>query len=274
MDHSTSKSVEIAQFSQNDYEDELRKQKIVPIRELGRGSFGCVYLAFDLNYGLIAAKIIQKDKYDEKEVDAAKILRMDIKCDNILLHSPLGSGRVYVKITDLGFTKKEGQTNEQTYLKGTLAFMSPELFQDQRIVTQKVDIYAIGITFYALILHKYPIFEGNYNAQRKKMFRMLSIERPPEIKNNNLWNLLSKLLEFDPILRITAKEALQLPFFTSTEALDDISTQQKELVQQAISAELNGDKIISEFDKDPSYTVSQQEILKFISDQIHYTKQE
>ncbi|KAA6388907.1 MAG: hypothetical protein EZS28_015563, partial [Streblomastix strix] len=92
-------------------------------------------------------------------------IHRDIKCDNILLHSPPGSGRVYVKITDFGFAKKEGQTNEQTYLKGTLAFMAPELFLEERIVTQKVDIYALGITFYALFLHIYPVFEGNFEAQ-------------------------------------------------------------------------------------------------------------
>ncbi|KAA6396558.1 MAG: hypothetical protein EZS28_007910, partial [Streblomastix strix] len=67
-------------------------------------------------------------------------IHRDIKCDNILLHSPPRSGRVYVKITDFGFAKKEGQT-------------------------QKVDIYALGITFYALILHIYPVFVGNYEAQ-------------------------------------------------------------------------------------------------------------
>ncbi|KAA6388908.1 MAG: hypothetical protein EZS28_015564 [Streblomastix strix] len=77
------------------------------------------------------------------------------------------------------------------------------------------------------------------------MARLKCIDRPPEIKDNILWDLLSKLLEFDPILRITAKEALQHPYFTSPAALSDISKDQQDLALLAVTAELNGDKIIS-----------------------------
>jgi serine/threonine protein kinase len=45
-------------------------------------------------------------------------LYRDIKCDNILLHSPPGSGRVHAKISDFGFAKKVDLNNKQTYLAG------------------------------------------------------------------------------------------------------------------------------------------------------------
>ncbi|KAA6354430.1 MAG: hypothetical protein EZS28_050043, partial [Streblomastix strix] len=47
-----------------DWEDILRKSGYVPIRQLGQGSFGCVYLAYDLQEKFVAVKIFQKDKYD------------------------------------------------------------------------------------------------------------------------------------------------------------------------------------------------------------------
>ncbi|KAA6359315.1 MAG: hypothetical protein EZS28_045158 [Streblomastix strix] len=156
----------------------LKKYEILPIRVLGEGSFGRVYEAYDLSYGIVAVKIFQKEKYDEKEnkiglgtisyvnwgqfpflvmeyanmktldiiakypqiplpsytlrtlmkqilegmraFHSKNLVHRDIKCDNILLHSPPGSGRVYAKISDFGFAKKVDLINEQTYLAGTI----------------------------------------------------------------------------------------------------------------------------------------------------------
>ncbi|KAA6368700.1 MAG: hypothetical protein EZS28_035773, partial [Streblomastix strix] len=84
------------------------------------------------------------------------LVHRDIKCDNILLHSPSGSGRVYAKISDFGFAKKEDSTNQKTYLAGTLPYMAPDLFERQQKLSQKVDIFALGITFYRIITYRYP----------------------------------------------------------------------------------------------------------------------
>ncbi|KAA6377351.1 MAG: putative serine/threonine protein kinase [Streblomastix strix] len=270
-----------------DWEDILRKSGYVPIRRLGQGSFGCVYLAYDLHEKFVAVKIFQKDKYDPGEINAgielwkkrkdiifvlryikfdeesiypmlqmeyanmmtldiiakqhqlalpkyalralmkqilegirsfhaAGLIHRDIKCSNILLHSPPGSGLVHAKISDFGFAKKEDQINEQSGSNaGTLVYMSPEQFHDNPIITQKVDIYAVGITFYNFITHKYPVNEINFDEQKKKMALLKCIERPPEITDDSLWDLLSQLLEFDPDKRITADQAILHPFFYS-----------------------------------------------------------
>ncbi|KAA6393141.1 MAG: putative CAMK family protein kinase [Streblomastix strix] len=337
-----------------DYEEIIRRnQPLVPIRPLGKGSYGCVYLAHSSEFGIIAVKIVEKDKYEKREVDSqielwengkgnvfilkyiacfdeysfpfiiteyanmktlnvivkhpqihlpsytlralmkqicmetflnskflffiyfSKVLGMksfhasglihrDIKCDNILLHSPSGSGRVHVKISDFGFAKKVDLINEQTYLAGTIPFMAPELFQKQSLSTQKVDIYAVGITFLRLLRLKYPVNERNFKEQGEKITSMKSIERPSEIKDDLLWNLLSKLLEFDPNKRITAAEALNNPYFASLEAIADISKEQQDLAQLAIKAEKDGDSNITEFDKDPSCIAAESVIKQFV----------
>ncbi|KAA6377688.1 MAG: hypothetical protein EZS28_026786 [Streblomastix strix] len=176
---------------------------------------------------------------------SAGFVHRDIKCDNILLHSPPGSGRVYAKISDFGFAKKVDLDNQQTYLAGTIPYMSPEQFNENPVITQKVDIYALGITFYKLITHKYPVNERNVKEQGKKIAQMKSIKRPSELKDNQLWAFLSRLLEFDPNIRITAAEALQHPYFTSPEALSDISKEQQDLASLAAVAQLEGDLSIT-----------------------------
>ncbi|KAA6374451.1 MAG: putative protein kinase, partial [Streblomastix strix] len=191
------------------------------------------------------------------------LIHRDIKPDNILLNSPPGSGLVHAKISDFGFAKYEDLINEQTYTAGTLPFMAPEMFKKPLIVTQKVDIYALGITFYHLITHKYPVNESSFEEQGKKINQMKSIERPPEISDNLLWNLLSKMLEFDPDKRIIASDALIHPFLTSPEAEAEISPEQFKLAQKAVQAELAENHFIQGFDKTPTFIVAEKEIKKF-----------
>ncbi|KAA6366832.1 MAG: hypothetical protein EZS28_037641, partial [Streblomastix strix] len=64
------------------------------------------------------------------------LIHRDIKSDNVLLHSPPGSGKVYVQIADFGLTKMIDDINGQSYAAGTLPFMAPELFNNQA-ATQK-----------------------------------------------------------------------------------------------------------------------------------------
>lgn len=47
---------------------------------------------------------------------------------------------------------------------------------------------------------------------------MKCIERPSEIIDDQLWDLLSKLLEFDPDKRFSADKALRHPYFRSHES--------------------------------------------------------
>ncbi|KAA6350475.1 MAG: hypothetical protein EZS28_051890, partial [Streblomastix strix] len=153
-------------------EEILRQYGFIPIRPLGHGSFGSVFLSYNFRENsIIATKIIPSKKFELGEWKSADILwkvdkscpflldyirhyyqgsqiiilaefanmktlniiakqprialtsnvfralfkqilvglqvfhaaglaHRDIKCDNILLHSPPGSGRVYAKISD------------------------------------------------------------------------------------------------------------------------------------------------------------------------------
>ncbi|KAA6388207.1 MAG: putative aurora kinase [Streblomastix strix] len=313
-------------------------ERLIPIRPLGHGSFGIVYLAYHTEMGIVSVKLIMKNKRNDlreyecnaqeqewksviqitnqqnscpfilkykrynynhqgegiamdyanmgtlniiakqphiplpshtlralmkqilegvRVIHATNLIHRDIKCDNILLHSPPGSERVYVKIADFGLAKKEDSMYELTNA-GTLPYQPPEQFHENPIITQKVDIYAVGITFYKLITHKYPVEVQNKVEYQQKIVQLESIGRPQEIKDDILWDLLSKLLEFDPDKRITAEQAIQHPYFTSPQAIADISKEQQDLAKLTIKAQLQeGDSSITEFDKDPTFIVAE-----------------
>ncbi|KAA6389818.1 MAG: hypothetical protein EZS28_014654 [Streblomastix strix] len=170
-------------------------ERFVPIRPLGHGAFGGVYLAYHVDLDIVAVKLIKKNRYHKQErewnsaiqltskqdscpfilqykeydynrkcdviiteyanfktldiitkqpdiplptytlralmkqilegtriIHASGLVHRDIKCDNILLHSPPGTGRVYVKIADFGLAKSEDQNSERFYIAGTLPY--------------------------------------------------------------------------------------------------------------------------------------------------------
>ncbi|KAA6395345.1 MAG: hypothetical protein EZS28_009125 [Streblomastix strix] len=242
----------------------MRKYRLVPIRYLGHGSYG-MFVSFTLNSivkqphihlpAYVIRAIMKQILEGIKHIHSKGLIHRDIKCENILLHSPPGSECVYTKISDFGLAKIEDIATSQTYIKGTLPYMAPEIFKKHLVITQKVDIYALGITFYKLLTNEYPVNERDFKEQQKKVAQMKSIKRSPEIKDKLLWDLFSKLLEFDPNIRITAAEALQHPYFTSPEAVTDVSKEQQDLASLAAVAQLEGDSSITEFDKDPQYIV-------------------
>ncbi|KAA6360463.1 MAG: putative CAMK family protein kinase, partial [Streblomastix strix] len=217
-----------------DYEDILRRNMLVPLHPLGRGSFGCVYLVYHHKQKIVATKVIHIYLFDKGEIDAqiellkikkmnifvmkyvgymtegqypillmeyanlntlniiaqqpqitlptctlralmkqilvgiqsfhsAGLVHSDIKLDNILLHSPPGSGRVHIKISDFGLAKKVDLMSKQIRIAGTLLYMAPESLLHQANPTEKIDIYATGIVFYKLITHNYPVNINNIN---------------------------------------------------------------------------------------------------------------
>ncbi|KAA6370391.1 MAG: hypothetical protein EZS28_034082, partial [Streblomastix strix] len=139
------------------------------------------------------------------ELQRVRINRCANQPDFTVLHCQPGTGLVYAKISDFDFAKKEDSKHEQTYFAGTLPYMSPENFLKKALITQKVDIYALGITFYNIIVHKYPVNLPTFQLQQKKMAQIQSIERPLEIKDDILWDLLSKISNLDILIILSIK---------------------------------------------------------------------
>ncbi|KAL5550411.1 hypothetical protein UlMin_000587 [Ulmus minor] len=109
------------------------------------------------------------------------IIHRDIKANNILLDSKLTA-----KVSDFGISRLApisegrgaGTAHVYTVVKGTPGYLDPEYFLTQKL-TEKSDVYSLGIVFLELLTGLPPIFHGRNIVREVRTAceagRMLSI---------------------------------------------------------------------------------------------------
>ncbi|KAA6373355.1 MAG: putative MAP kinase kinase family domain protein, partial [Streblomastix strix] len=223
--------------------------------------FDIIKTNIDLSISTI--RVIMKQLLEGiRYIHSKNLIHRDIKGGNIMLHCQPGSGRVNLKITDFGVVKVNSgdeKTMQMTAI-GTEPYMAPEFVlgngEEQVRADSKVDIWSLGILFFKLASHRFPC--GQLNIQSiitfmNKYSQTKVLDRPQNIKNDLLWDLLVKMLQFDRKDRISAQIALQHPFFTGEQAMREIASEQIQLSQTAEQAKQKGDQNISQFETNPSF---------------------
>lgn len=102
-----------------------------------------------------------------KYVHKKKIIHRDLKMKNILINS-----NKHVKICDFGIAKVTDLTTYTSLTKGigTLAFMAPELFNQNEQYNEKVDVYAFGVVMYFMLTRgMHPNFTGIGEYQKLEL---------------------------------------------------------------------------------------------------------
>lgn len=90
-----------------------------------------------------------------KYIHEKKIIHRDLKMANILINL-----KNHVKICDFGISRSIDMTT-LTHGIGTIAFMAPELFDDNEKYDEKVDVYSFGVVMYFILTKgQRPKFKG------------------------------------------------------------------------------------------------------------------
>ncbi|KAA6379661.1 MAG: hypothetical protein EZS28_024812 [Streblomastix strix] len=146
---------------------------------------------------------------------------LQVKLSNFMLNGSLQDGRQIAPANDHSIQYYSPEAiqvlNSQEIEKEKERIDNMRGQQKKQIFTIESDIWAVGIVLFKLLAQKHPFIDA---TDRKKgitvsefMYNIVT-EQPPELPNNypeNMKNLIKRMLEKDPIRRITAEAILSVP---------------------------------------------------------------
>jgi serine/threonine protein kinase len=120
--------------------------------------------------------------------------------------------------------KLEEAEDEMTVLCGTTEYMPPEMLKGEKY-NEKVDVWALGIVMFELLTGDIPFdkretkYKKFKDKRNRELFRKQVISKDikyPDGMSSEAIDLMKKMLNKDPIKRISANEVLNHPWFTQT----------------------------------------------------------
>lgn len=165
------------------------------------------------------------------------IIHRDIKPENIMLSLNVKS---LVQIIDFGlaFQQKKGQQAKGTV--GSAFYVAPEILEQQPY-DEKCDLWSTGVVMFCLIAGELPFNDD----ERQVMFSKIKkgeFNLEPSIwaqVSDECKDLLNMLLCTDPAKRISARDALEHPWFKCEN--DDHSMESTSSSSRAKSLSTNAD---------------------------------
>lgn len=162
---------------------------------------------------------------------ARNVCHRDLKPSNICFDSTF-----QIKVVDWGFALKypQGTTNFLTNsFCGTFPYAAPECIKRIPYDARKSDMWSFGVTLYEAAFGHSPFEEPSPSLALEKALRCEYII--PENSDLYLTDLIQKLLQPNPDLRLDAKLALSHPFYSEYQPAHEHSLSSLNLYQMSKS---------------------------------------
>jgi len=200
-----------------------------------------VYIVMELIEGSeLFDRIVEKGFYSERDaINIVKqivcavsylhdigVVHRDLKPENLLC-SGHGENEI-VKIADFGLSKFHSDEDKLMTSCGTPGYVAPEVLLSERY-DKSVDMWGIGVITYILLAGYPPFYDENDNEDETGLFeKVINVEYDFE---DECWDeisdlakeFISALLQRVPSNRLTATQALEHPWLSSTPEEIDIS---------------------------------------------------
>lgn len=154
--------------------------------------------------------LLKSIAYSFSMLHEAGIVHADVKPDNILLKKADG-GCLTAKIIDFDAGFLVG--NEPEEIAGDFPYLAPETFlkmnEENVRITQKIDIFALGILFHQYWTGALPSFDNQYNYAFEALLDGSSLQLS-ELLPERVTDVIQKMLSLDPYDRPSAREVFSM----------------------------------------------------------------
>jgi tRNA A-37 threonylcarbamoyl transferase component Bud32 len=171
----------------------IRHRNVVDIMDFGRLVSGSAYYVMELLEGTDVAELLRAEGRLPwartraivlqvlsalEAAHAEGVIHRDIKPANVFLLSDTGDQEDVIKVLDFGIAKVQDdrELTRADEIVGTATYMAPE--QARGIVSERTDIYSVGILMYKMLTGRVP-FRG---ANGFETLRLHQTESPPSMR--------------------------------------------------------------------------------------------
>ena len=144
-----------------------------------------------------------------------KVIHRDLKPENIVIvdENNLDENLYNIKIIDFGTAKIYDKNVHESTITGSPNYIAPEVLSKN--YNEKCDLWSCGVILYVLVVGILP-FKGKNRQETLEKINAGNYIFPEEFKTNSspeVKSLIDNCLMKDPNKRISAKEALNHPWF-------------------------------------------------------------